>query len=268
MKINQKHLTKLKQQFCIEFNCTMQDFEKDTNIITPMAYHDGRRRYTDHDPMFRMISFYEKLLVTAEVPFYDWAVEQYQDCFSGWVFSMDDIRKLDQKLAENGQYVSDLHHYYLPLMDFPEIGETGLELIWLNQEEIELFRGSGQYQDAFAFNRFHPDVLGVLAVDKEQEPVTEQEKQLGAKIMGAAGASADGEDLWQTGITVNTEFRGKGLAVKLVTLLKEEVLRRGKVPFYGTMESHNLSNSVAIRAGFFPVWSEMLTAPLQQAAEP
>lgn len=262
MKINTEHLQKLKQQFCIDFNCQMQDFEKEGNIITPIAYQEGRRRYYDYDPMFRMVSFYDKVLVTAEEQFYDWALKQYQDCFSGWVFSMGNVRKINAELAKAHQCVTDLHHYYLPLMDFPAGGETGLDLIWLEQEEIEIFRGSGMYQDAFAFNRFHPDVLGVLACDRTKEPRIGQEKLLGGQILGAAGASADGVDLWQIGITINPESRGKGVAVKLVTQLKEEIIKRGKVPFYGTMESHNLSNSVAIKSGFFPVWSEMVTGPV------
>lgn len=274
MKISQGHLEKLEQQFSIEFNCTMQDFEKEENIITPMVYHPKRRCYTDYNPMFRMISFYDKLLVTAELPFYEWARERYRDCFSGWVFSMKEVRALNEKLAEEKQYVSDLHHYFLPLEDFPhsEAGEmpkafaksgmNSVSFVWVEQEDIGIFRGSGMYQDAFAFNPRHPDVIGVLAVDRKCPPVTSQEKQFGGKILGAAGASADGEDLWQIGITVNKENRGRGLAVRLVTMLKEEIIKLGRVPFYGTVESHNLSNSVAIKAGFFPVWSEMVTAPL------
>ena len=64
MKINPTDLEKLKKQFCIDFN---------------------------YDPMFRMISFYDKALVTAEKQFYDWAVAQYGNCFSGWVFSMKNV---------------------------------------------------------------------------------------------------------------------------------------------------------------------------------
>lgn len=262
MKIKKEHLEALKRQFCIDYNCSIQDFEQSGNIITLMEYHPKRRRYVNCDPMFRMVSFYDKVIITAEKSFYQWAVQKYSDCFSGWVFSMEEIRSINEQLARENQYVSDLHHYFLPLCDFPGIGETGLDLVWVEQAEIEMFRDSGMYEDAFAFNRFHPDVLGVIALDKTQQPQTDQEKKLGGRIMGAAGASADGKELWQIGITVASQYRGSGVAVKLVTLLKEEVIHRGKVPFYGTMESHNLSNSVAIRSGFFPVWSEMITSPL------
>ena len=50
---------------------------------------------------------------------------------------------------------------------------------------------------------------------------------------------------------------GQGLGHRLVRTLKEEVLRRGKVPFYGTSESHTLSQTVGLKAGFVPAWTEI-----------
>ena len=77
------------------------------------------------------------------------------------------------------------------------------------------------------------------------------------KIIGMAGASADSETMWQIGIDVLPEYRGRGIGTNLVTLLKNEVLKRGKIPFYGTVESHLNSQNIAISAGFFPAWAEL-----------
>ncbi|WP_291637502.1 hypothetical protein [Clostridium sp.] len=43
----------------------------------------------------------------------------------------------------------------------------------------------------------------------------------------------------------------------MVKLLKDEILKRGKIPFYGTMESHFHSQNIAVSAGFFPTWAEL-----------
>ena len=43
----------------------------------------------------------------------------------------------------------------------------------------------------------------------------------------------------------------------MVALLKHELLKRGKIPFYGTSVSNINSKNVAINAGFFPVWAEV-----------
>ncbi|ALP93777.1 hypothetical protein [Intestinimonas butyriciproducens] len=49
-------------------------------------------------------------------------------------------------------------------------------------------------------------------------------------------------------------FRGRGYAAGLPFLLKDALLRRDIVPFYGTAESHIISRNVAIRAGFRPAF--------------
>lgn len=75
--------------------------------------------------------------------------------------------------------------------------------------------------------------------------------------MGMAGASADSKTMWQIGINVLPEYRGRGIGTNLVTLLKNEILNRGKIPFYGTVGSHFHSQNIAINAGFFPAWAEL-----------
>jgi predicted GNAT family acetyltransferase len=70
-----------------------------------------------------------------------------------------------------------------------------------------------------------------------------------------AGASADCAELWQIGIDVLPEYRGKGIAAALVSKLAIEILKRGKVPYYGTSPCNIASQSVAHRAGFKPAWA-------------
>ena len=77
-----------------------------------------------------------------------------------------------------------------------------------------------------------------------------------------AGASADSKTMYQIGIDIFPEYRSKKVATTLVTLLKEELLRRRIIPFYGTVESHFHSQNVAINSGFFPAWAELYSKEL------
>ena len=72
----------------------------------------------------------------------------------------------------------------------------------------------------------------------------------------------DGERLWQIGVNVLPSHRGRGLAAGLTALLKDELLRRGIVPFYGTAQSHIFSLNTARNAGFRPAWAEVWARPL------
>ena len=80
-------------------------------------------------------------------------------------------------------------------------------------------------------------------------------------ILGMAGASADSPHLWQIGINVLPEARGQGIAEMLVSLLRNDVLAAGRLPFYGTSISHLASQRVALKSGFLPAWFELVAAP-------
>lgn len=106
------------------------------------------------------------------------------------------------------------------------------------------FEDDDRFQEAFAFDKNHPDMLAIAAFEDNH-------------IIGMAGASSDGETIWQIGIDVLSECRGRGIGTNLVKLLKNEILKRGEIPFYGTVESHIHSPNIAINAGFFPAWAEL-----------
>lgn len=58
----------------------------------------------------------------------------------------------------------------------------------------------------------------------------------------------------QIGVKVEYRVKGRGSGACLVWLLKNEVLWRGLMPFYGTAESHFESQREAYRCGFIPGW--------------
>jgi predicted GNAT family acetyltransferase len=96
------------------------------------------------------------------------------------------------------------------------------------------------------YNPKRPDVLAVAAYEGEQ-------------IIGMAGCSADTNILWQIGIDVNENYRGKGIGTYLVTVLKNEIEKREKTPFYGTSLSNIYSWKIALNSGFSPTWIEIST---------
>lgn len=53
-------------------------------------------------------------------------------------------------------------------------------------------------------------------------------------------------------------LQGKGISLNgLVKNIKNEILGRGRLPFYGTSMSHITSQRVALAAGFVPAWAEL-----------
>ena len=63
------------------------------------------------------------------------------------------------------------------------------------------------------------DVLGVGAYD-------------GKQLIGFAACSADCDTMWQIGVDVLPQYRRKGIASTLTSVLASEIIDRGKIPFY------------------------------------
>ena len=154
------------------------------------------------------------------------------------------LRKIDKKLNEFGYEIDNTHHYYLP-KDKEFTNKNNIKLKWYEKDEILQFRDDDRFNEAFAFNKNYPDVLAVAAVDDKDN------------ILGMAGASEDSKIMWQIGINVLEDEKGKGIASFIVQSLKNEILNRGKVPFYGTVESHIISQKVALKSGFYPAFAEV-----------
>ena len=153
------------------------------------------------------------------------------------------MRKIDDKLRENGRCIGSVHPFYI--CETQSAVDTGdYEIRWYEQEDIEQFRGDERFKESYGFCEKAPDMLGISAVRN-------------GEIIGMAGASCDSRIMWQIGINVAKESRSNGIGTMLVTLLKNEILARGKLPFYGTSASHLASQRVALGAGFLPAWVEM-----------
>ena len=130
--------------------------------------------------------------------------------------------------------------------EIPE-GRLPFELRWLEEGELADRRELRAFRHAVCGSGLTPDVLAAAAL-------------LDGRIVGMAGATRDGGLLRQIGVDVDEAQRGKGMAAALVGILKNEILRRGEIPFYCVSQSHILSMNTAVSAGFLPAWTEIYAA--------
>lgn len=231
-----------KKQLALDFNCNVTDFNNNKNIFNTNTLIDGRRIYRNDGCFFKLLAINGIAVFSADEKIMHWLKENFQSYEGEWIFEYQTLKSIDKKLMEFNHEISSTHHYYLPNPKFSKV-ESKFDIKWFEKDELFRFKGDKRFSEALAFSETHPDVLAIIAMD-------------GDKIMGMAGASEDSKTMWQIGIDVIAEYRGIGVATNLVSLLKEEILKRGKVPFYGTAESHNFSKQVALNSGFFPFWAE------------
>ncbi len=237
-------LYKVKAQLAKDYNCRVEDFNNKDNLITDLKVINGSRKYNDDKEILKILIFNGKLVISADKCIIEWCEENFKLFPGEWLFLYSVLRRIDKKINEFGYEIEDTHHYYLP-KDTNYEEANNFTLKWYKKDEILQFKDDNRFDKAFAFNDNYPDVLAVAALDDK------------GNILGMAGASEDSDIMWQIGVNVLKEAKGKGVATTIVKALKNEILKRGKVPFYGTVESHIISQKVALKSGFYPVFAEV-----------
>ena len=213
---------------------------KDYGIVSRTRVYQGM------DLFFRAILFCGKGYLLADDAIYDWCCREYGEVGirPEWFCRFSNLRRLDQQLGRYRRRIADTHIYFLTGGEEEAPLAPSVEVRWFEQDEISGWKEGTAFRHAICGSELMPDKIAAAAV-------------LDGKTVAVAGASEDSPLMWQIGIDVLPSCEGMGLASGLVSLLKKEILRRGKIPFYGTSESHGVSRNVAVRAGFLPAWAEV-----------
>ncbi len=235
---------KLKEQLALEFGCAPEDFSGEEIVITGPVLHENRRKFSDRPFFLQMATFGAGAVISADERLHPRLREWANGKRGFWLFEQHNYLELDRLLRGYGYKMALTHHMFTPTTEIAAV-EAGFPVRWLEQGDMAPFYGRAEFSNALCdrFRPERPDVLAVLALDGEE-------------IMGMAGCSADTPELWQIGIDVLPRYRGRGIGKTLVALLRNEALRRGALPYYGTSLSNIASWRVALASGFLPAWVE------------
>ncbi len=240
----------LLRQLAADFCCTPADVLDSSHHFTVFEPRPDRRQYMEITPCLLKIAVVNgKLLFTGREDIIARCRERYADANAPWFMEAPNLAALDRELAAFGARIRHARPFSICTEAAPV--DTGRFTIQrYTPENIGQFRDDERFGDAYGFCEAAPDMLGVAALQE-------------GRIIGMAGASADSPYLWQVGINVLPEARGQGVAAMLVSLLRNDVLAAGRLPYYGTSISHLESQRVALRSGFLPAWFELVAAPLE-----
>ncbi len=239
--------SELKKLLALDFNCRADDFDRTENVIVVPKEHPGRRIYTPKKAFFSMATTGKNTVINAHEEIHGWMLNWSKGKEGIWLFEHPNLMELEGELSKYGQRLGQSHHMFLPKARMEEVN-VPFDMQWFEQEDIQALYGRDEFPNALC-DCFKPERPDMLAVGAMYE----------GRIVGLAGCSADTKLFWQIGIDVLPEWRGKGIATMLVKVLKNEIFRRGVIPFYGTSLSNIGSWNVAIGSGFYPVWVEIET---------
>ena len=239
----------LCRQMAIDYCCSPEDVLDHQNHFAEHSFLPGRRRFQEGRECFLKIAVINgKLLFAGNAGILSWCRENYESIGSEWFFEPKNLRRLNDRLHQDGYQIETAHPFFLSDR-MTEVSSDGFAIRRYVGAEIEQFRGDGRFAEAFAFCPDAPDEIG-LAAFRDGE------------ILGMAGASSDSPAMWQIGINVSPHAGNAGIGRMLVTLLKNELLQKGILPYYGTSMSHIVSQRVALSAGFVPAWAELAASKM------
>lgn len=239
-------IRQLAADFCVT-EAEVTDAQHHFSVFTP---HPDRRQYMEIVPCLLKIAVVNgKLLFTGREDIIARCRELYANANAPWFMEAGNIAGLNRELAAFGAQVRHARPFFTCDESRP-VDTQGLDVERYDAQEIlRRFRTNELFSNAYGFEATAPDVLGVSASED-------------GLYLGMAGASADSPLMWQIGIDVLPEARGRGVAQMLVGLIRNDVLAAGRLPYYGTSISHLASQRVALGAGFLPAWFELVAAPV------
>lgn len=233
----------LVKQLAIDFCTDEKSVLSKENIFTEYKRLEGRRIFQEGECFLKVASVNGKILASGKKDIIDWVRDKYKDGNGAWFMDMECLHELEAGLSKFDCHIGQAHPFYIAT-EITEVDTKGYEIKKYVGEELEQFRGDDRFGEAFIFDDMPKDEIGIGAYKD-------------GMILGMAGATSDSDMMWQIGINVMPDAEGLGIGSMLVAIIKNEILDRGKLPFYGTSISHIASQRVALAAGFVPAWAEL-----------
>lgn len=226
----QEMMSIVYNQLAIDYNCKPEDFNKDGVIFTIAEKQTGRREMPFVTPRLEVITMGKSTIVNVSKNIMSYAK-----------------RKLEGKSSYDiltSKIVYGVNPYYLPdIENLKEIENNSFQFELIDKNIQSLYVNK-YFHNALQYNvdSKRPEVLAAVAYDKNN-------------LVGIACASADSKAMWQIGVDVLSNYRGNGIAVKLVNMLTIETINRGIVPYYTTDCANINSQKLAIKSGYIPAWT-------------
>lgn len=211
------------------------------------------RRFPPREPSFAVLSFGNSVVVSASPTLLDAVVPIFAGAGRDEVFGVDRLAAVSDVLLPHALRLVGPSLRLVCGRDSlrPRLTPEGFPVVVELDPPIERVRELG-------------GVAWLNALDGQQIAGSLPTAALavayhGARVVGVAAATAEAARLWQIGIDVAADSRGRGVGAALTSALAGHVLAVGKVPWYGVAPANLRSLRTALAAGFRPAWLEVRT---------
>ena len=216
-----------------EYGCPPDAFLSQANLVLSPV---------DSGTFFKMVGFGRGTVVAADPAL----VTEVSPIFARedgiFCFDAPQLCGLNAVLRSYGYQLDEIYDTYLPT-EIPHTAfdaPAGVEIAKLDRSAMSGLEWSAAIENA------------VSAPDGENKDEFAYAATVQGTVVSIAGVSSNYPRLWSVGVDTLPEYRGRGLATYLISLLSRDVLALGKIPIYSTWYSNIGSRSTCLRCGYRP----------------
>ena len=130
----------LCRQLAIDYCCNPEDVLDEKNHFTEHRFIEGRRRYHEKEDCYlKLVLVNGKILFTGRKDIVEWCRENYSEKGSEWFLEVKNMRKLNERFAQDGYQIGMAHPFYIS-ETVSEVDTKGYDIEWYRGKEIEQFR--------------------------------------------------------------------------------------------------------------------------------
>jgi len=240
---NKEMLKIAMKQSAYDSNCNEADFINSENKVVLSALNKKARKYLESPFLLDLTSYGNNIVASVSKGYEEIALDYINKFPVEHCFETPNLLVLMEKLKPYDTNICFMAEYFLPDMTVLKPLSCSYEVRILTPDDFKDFY-LPMWSNALCEKRRHLDVLAAGAFDQ-------------GKLIGLAGCSADYDSMWQIGVDVLPEYRRQSIASALTSTLADEIIKRGKVPFYCCAWSNIKSARNAIKSGFRPSWVQV-----------
>lgn len=236
-----------------DLSCCPEDFSLDHPVVVVSKKDARKKKFMAEVNALEFHTFGTNVVASVSKEIEEDVIRFLSDKDPERAFEPTAIIELDRMLNRYGYKVAFMGLDFLPRTELLRELPCPYEIRFLEKGEFEHLY-TPAFSNALCRERNHLDILCAAAYD-------------GGREIGLAGCSMDGEEMWQIGIDVLPEYRKQGVASALTAKLALEILRRGKVPFYGCAWANVKSHRNAAKCGFRAAWATLTAKKIKKEGD-
>ena len=253
------------EQSAKDMMCDKNDFLKNEITVVSMAEHEksqnrGNKKSIPSKLFCNLVYFGTGLVCTVDSKIYEKVKNLLENDLDKnelyRIFEPEFIYKINEVLLPFNRRINCMANFCLPCKSFfnkilPEPKIQNFSYKFFYDKDIAFLYNEKGFDNALDYGSC---LLEDCSKRKDKIAVV---AYIDNKIVGIAACTDDCDSMWQIGIDVLPEFRGKNIASFLVNKLSHKIFEKGKIPYYCTAWSNISSRNTAIKAGFKPAWVEI-----------